>query len=449
MTMQRFSSTLSSSVAAILMLAPSLAAAAGLAIEHKPVKCIVAGEFAKLNACFVPASFLARGRVYFRLEGTTPWFYVETRPDAPCQAGVFPKAKKELIGKHLEYYVQGIDRSFLEAQDEQNRALIVRSEQDCKDQPIAAITAKGPAAVFPALPAGFAAGAAVPTAVVAGGIAAAGGGAVVALRSGGNGTTTSTFIATTPPTPGTNPPATSPPPTAPPATPPPVPSVRCVPNFSVSPDPPEGTTPLEVTFDMCATTGSQRRFLYDFDGNGSIDLRGRSCSATRTYTPSEITARGTGTPATVTYVATVTAGCEDVGVFDTRRYEVRVTARRLTVNALEGPPPVRRIALSSQLDAPQAKGQVVVNGTAVVYTPSGRSMAVAQGRKGENRVEAQLVQAGGPGTWRFDLGATGTFEPGSLRAIAGEVVVVSADAVVFRLSGKPGERVVFAFRAGQ
>jgi len=99
---------------------------------------------------------------------------------------------------------------------------------------------------------------------------------------------------------------------------------------------------------------------------------------------------------------------------------------------------------------PEARGQMVVNGNALVYAGAGRVVLATQGRRGENRIEAQLVQ--GPdraGTWRFELGPTASFEPGTLRVIAGDVVQVTADSVLFRLSGKAGERVVFAFKTGQ
>jgi hypothetical protein len=61
-------------------------------------------------------------------------------------------------------------------------------------------------------------------------------------------------------------------------------------------------------------------------------------------------------------------------------------------------------------------------------------------------VEGTVVDADGrPGTWRFQV--VGGVRPGSLRVIAGTVVALSADEIVFRLSGKPGERVVWSFRA--
>ncbi len=448
MTKRAFSWT----VAALLLPSSLATGAEGFSIEHKPVKCIIVGKFPKLNACYAPAGALARGRLYFRPEGAPNWYYVDTAADNPCQAGVLPKATKKLLGKHVEYHFQGVDKSFAEALTENYAPIVVASEQECKGQPIAAIASKGPAAVFPGVPAAMAGAGGVNAAVVAAGIGAAGATtAVVASSGGGNNTTT---LATTPTGGGSSTVAvtTVPATTAPPATPPPAPQLRCVPAFSINPDPPEGPDPLRVTFDMCATVGGSRKFFYDFDGDGTIDFRGPTCSASRTYTFTGVSSSGMPTtirPSSITYFATVKAGCEDQGVFQSQTYEIKVTRATFTVKAVDSPASPRRLALGSQLDVPQARGQIVVNGTSVVYASSGRSMAVAQGVKGDNRIEAQLVQGGGAGTWRFDLAATGTFEPGSLRVIAGEVVVVTADAVVFRLSGKPGERVVFAFRASR
>ena len=55
--------------------------------------------------------------------------------------------------------------------------------------------------------------------------------------------------------------------------------------------------------------------------------------------------------------------------------------------------------------------------------------------------------AGRAGTWRFDFSGQGTFRPGSLKVIAGTTALVTAEAVVFRLHGNPGERVAFTFEA--
>ena len=101
----------------------------------------------------------------------------------------------------------------------------------------------------------------------------------------------------------------------------------------------------------------------------------------------------------------------------------------------------------SKLEVPGASGQVLVNGSTAAFAGPGLSVGMAYGQRGENRVEARVVQgAGKPGTWRFELGSTANLVPGSLRVLAGSVTEVSGDALVFRLSGRPGERVMFTFR---
>jgi len=102
----------------------------------------------------------------------------------------------------------------------------------------------------------------------------------------------------------------------------------------------------------------------------------------------------------------------------------------------------------SELDIPGGRGQVVLNGSDATFPATGGRVPLAgRPRSGENRVEATLVQATGqPGLWRFELGADQSVTPGSLRVIAGQVGLVTPDALVFRMKGRPGERVVFTFR---
>ena len=65
-------------------------------------------------------------------------------------------------------------------------------------------------------------------------------------------------------------------------------------------------------------------------------------------------------------------------------------------------------------------------------------------RLGDNLVEAVVAEGKGePGLWRFEV--SGGLLPGSLRVDAGEVVQIAGDAVVFRLSGRAGERIAFRF----
>jgi hypothetical protein len=89
---------------------------------------------------------------------------------------------------------------------------------------------------------------------------------------------------------------------------------------------------------------------------------------------------------------------------------------------------------------------VVMNGRSASAVRPGVAAIAAEGRTGANRIEAVLARgAGRSGTWRFDFSAVAAFKPGSLRVVAGTVAVITPDAVVFRLQGKPGERVVFTF----
>ena len=103
---------------------------------------------------------------------------------------------------------------------------------------------------------------------------------------------------------------------------------------------------------------------------------------------------------------------------------------------------------TSELTLPEGRGQVIANGSDVVFPGAGRSDLTLPARPGPNRIEAVLVEGGQAGTWRFAL-AAGSIRPGSLRAIAGEVVAMGPEAATFRLRGRTGERLVFVFDADQ
>jgi hypothetical protein len=104
-------------------------------------------------------------------------------------------------------------------------------------------------------------------------------------------------------------------------------------------------------------------------------------------------------------------------------------------------PSVAAAALvTSDLQVPGASGQVVVEGAQAFFVGKGQA-PISPSRIGSGssfRVEATLASAAGrSGTWRFDLG------PGArLRVVAGEAVLATPQAVVFRLAGRAGERVV-------
>ena len=61
-----------------------------------------------------------------------------------------------------------------------------------------------------------------------------------------------------------------------------------------------------------------------------------------------------------------------------------------------------------------------------------------------NRVEAVLIDGKGAGQWVFRLRG-GAIRPGTVHVQSGVVALVTGDRVVFRLAGRPGERVTFTF----
>jgi hypothetical protein len=98
----------------------------------------------------------------------------------------------------------------------------------------------------------------------------------------------------------------------------------------------------------------------------------------------------------------------------------------------------------SDLRVARGRGQVVVDQRAW-EVDSGERRITTEAAPGEGRFEATLTQAGGAGLWRFEL-ADGLIEPGTLRAVEGKVEALTASGIVFRLTGKAGERVGFVYR---
>jgi hypothetical protein len=101
---------------------------------------------------------------------------------------------------------------------------------------------------------------------------------------------------------------------------------------------------------------------------------------------------------------------------------------------------------TSELALAGGRGEVIADGAAVLFPGPGRSDLVLPARPGRNRVEAVLVEGSAPGEWRFTL-ASGSIRAGSLRVLAGEAAAAGPQMLLFRLRGRPGERLVFAFDA--
>ncbi len=109
---------------------------------------------------------------------------------------------------------------------------------------------------------------------------------------------------------------------------------------------------------------------------------------------------------------------------------------------LQGP---GRSTLLSRFEVAGARGQATFNGTLLSEPKPGVTTLSVTTLDGENRLEAQLIEAGRAGTWRFDLADVPGLERGTLRVLAGEALAVGPDSVVFRMSGRAGERIGFAF----
>jgi hypothetical protein len=444
--------------------APAIVHAQGLTIDHKPVACIVAGQFPKLNACFAPAGDVARGRLYFKatLPKASPHTYwVDFKSESPCFTAILPKPMKSIT--QMMYYVEVADKKFEESRTEDRLVKIVPNKGGCdKDMPVAgwvqnASVVVGAPAGAPAVPLGFAG-----TGIV--GVGGGGGALIGASVLGGGAAIATTVIVvnnnnnndTPTPTPGPSGSSQTPTPTpvpSPTATPTPRPTPTNPPTpfrFSCFVSPTIGTEPLLVTFDCCASTGANLRYEFDFDGDGVEDAR-NVCRAQRLYKLSGVFSPSiTNPPQTTTardFVASVTVreALAD-GNRDTQSYRITVeSAPGLTIEAAR-PSSDRRVSMQVDLDAAES-AQVVLNGSAGAYARRGRTNVAAAGRRGTNRVEVQLVQGSGPGNVTVDLRSMPTFVPGSLRVVAGELVSLSDTTITFRLKGRSGERVVFTVEA--
>src|SRR4026207_2111659 len=129
---------------------PTIAMSQGLEIDHKAVGCIVVGKYPKMNACFTPTADYAKGRVYFRPEGTPTWYYVDMKSDQPCVTGILPRPGKKLVGKHVCYSLDGQNMAFVPSRTEGYAPIVVKSAQECKKNvPVAPFLNNATVAVFP------------------------------------------------------------------------------------------------------------------------------------------------------------------------------------------------------------------------------------------------------------------------------------------------------------
>lgn len=180
----------------------NMARAEGIAIDHKPVGCMVAGKFPRLEARFDPGDQVVRARVSFHAEGDTRWYFVDMKPDGASFVGVLPQPLKTI--KTIHYYIEVAGKDVAEGRTEEyspvvagagecdRRGVLVAGVLASAKVAVGASTAGAAAAGVPLVPVGFsgagvvAAGSATGATGVAG-AAATGGGSHTGLILGGIG----------------------------------------------------------------------------------------------------------------------------------------------------------------------------------------------------------------------------------------------------------------------
>jgi hypothetical protein len=437
-----------------------------IAILHEDVSCLVAGRYPVIEACFEPSENVARARVYFRKGGTPKWYYVEMTPSGECFEGILPRPLRS-IG-HIDYYIEATDRQFVETRTREFPPTVVSKESECEGLVapyVGTATVVVGALSGSAVPVGFVggsvlglgAGTAAVTGVVSAGVV---GGAVVAGGEEGG------VPPPAPPPPGrVAAPAPSPTPSPSPAptpTPTPAPSAApdpavegCLPEDSADPDvviqePPRnadvGATVqiVAVATDPGPTSSGIERVVLSAEEQGG------------SRTVQIATFKSPGPVYQANWVIPSCQGPQDRWYIRARATDQcgRTTAARVRVRrrgdscasgAVAPAPAVASVVWSSELTVPDGQGQVLANATEAVVLGPGRGELRLDVRSGRNQVEAILAAAGAEGgVWRFTL-AAGPVRPGSLRALAGDVVAIGAGMIAFEVQGHPGERVAFAF----
>jgi hypothetical protein len=263
---------------------------------------------------------------------------------------------------------------------------------------------------------------AVPILLIAGGGAAAAGIAVASGGGGGASTPTTTLAASTTTTTTAATTTTTQPPTS--TT---LPGTSC--SFTITPasvslpkDGGTGTCQVRPSRSSCRWTAESAESWLHITGGAS----------------------GTGT-GTVRFLADKNDGKAREGrirLREARSAQCLVLQAADTFQAAE-----ESVSVASELLLAGGEGQMVLNGLSAWFEGTGRRELVARARRGENRIEATVAFAtSAPGTWRLDL--HGAIRPGSLRVLAGEVLSITPESVVFRVQGRAGERLVLLFHSG-
>ena len=455
----------------LALVAPQEPAVPNVVIDHQPVDCVLAGQPPALNACFAPAEEIVRARVYYRL-GEAAWQFVPLVPEGSCFGAVLPRPTR--TDGTLRYYLEAVDLASQSTRSSEYRALVVQDQNACAGTLAAVkpgtqqVASAGKKKTLPFILVG--AGAAGAGVALAGGGGGGGGSASTTQTTSAAATVTSTLTptTTTPESSTTTTPGSSSTTTLPSSTTSTVPgsttttlpasTTTTVPNSTTTTVPGSTTTTTTTTpTTTLPPTTTTRPCGYNLQPpSAAFPLSPLFATGTCTISTAATcpwhavasdswiviqgTSFGTGT-ATVQYrVEGLVLGQRngDIRLQEDGNAQCRITQGLLLTKA----GPSDRGVLKSELTVAGASGQIVWNGASVTYAAEGATTAAAPLGPGSNRVEAQIVAADGkPGTWRFSF--TGAVK--GLRPLSGKVDAVTPDGITFRVSGRPGERVVFVF----
>jgi hypothetical protein len=162
-------------------------------IDHKPVACVVAEQFPRLEARLTPADGIGRARVFFRAEGGPAWYAVAMKREGDVFAAALPKPKKSL--KRFQYYLEVADAGLASSRTPDYAADVVSGRGACTKGMMSAVMSA--ASVLLEVPAGAAAipaGFSSVGVVAAGSSAAAAGGGAAAASGGGGGLGTGAIV---------------------------------------------------------------------------------------------------------------------------------------------------------------------------------------------------------------------------------------------------------------
>lgn len=109
--------------------------------------------------------------------------------------------------------------------------------------------------------------------------------------------------------------------------------------------------------------------------------------------------------------------------------------------------PVAMPVIATTLRVPGGRGDVTADGRTTVIGADGVPARVEM-KSANALVEGILREAAGGGLWTFDLDSR-TAEAVTVTVLSGEPVTATPYAIVFRVRGRPGERVSFVLRRSQ